>query len=445
MKSKIHILSFFLISLNGYAQSFQWIKDGGSSENLGSNDFEQVYSIATDSQKNVYVLSKVGMSSLDVDGNPKTNYDNPSSTPTDVVLASFACDGTYRWSKIIGGGNTEEIGAVQVDSEDNVYVAGRISSCHDGSGLYPYPARIDDDYVFANTLSACSKLFLAKFNTNGTLLYVKQPEANTTSSPSFASYGFELQDDVIYWFVLLKPGTYLDGALINTNADEATPFVLKYNTYGSYAGNNQLGTFQFIGAINFTKYYRNPYNGNYYMTCFKTSSSSVFTINGEVLENSAALVCYDSNGNYLWKRENNNNVPNIFKFYDLDFDPQNNIYITGEITGNNMTSFMGYITAIFNTPAFVMKLDPAADNLLWASHHDSVGSDGYGALIYNGSEVAFTGRCAGSNFTWGNQSINVTATNQGQDVLLARFDSATGACLSLHNIPSTIGSTDRDR
>ena len=74
----------------GYAQSFQWIKDGGSAENLGSNDYEQVYSIATDSQKNVYVLSKVGMSNLNVDGNPKTNYDNPSSFPTDIVLASFS-------------------------------------------------------------------------------------------------------------------------------------------------------------------------------------------------------------------------------------------------------------------------------------------------------------------------------------------------------------------
>ena len=91
----------YLLPFLGYAQSFQWIKDGGSSENLGSNDYEQAYSIATDSQKNVYVLSKVGMSSLNIDGNPKTNYDDPSSTPMDIVLASFSCDGTYRWSKII--------------------------------------------------------------------------------------------------------------------------------------------------------------------------------------------------------------------------------------------------------------------------------------------------------------------------------------------------------
>ena len=63
--------------------------------------------------------------------------------------------------------------------------------------------------------------------------------------------------------------------------------------------------------------------------------------------------------------------------------------------------------------------------------------------MYNDNEIAFTGWCGGTNFTWGTQSIYVTATNEGQDVLLARFNSATGACLSLNRIPSTIGSTDR--
>ena len=432
----------YLLPFLGYAQSFQWIKDGGSSENLGSNDYEQAYNIATDSQKNVYVLSKVGMSSLNIDGNPKTNYDDPGSTPMDIVLASFSCDGTYRWSKIIGGGDTEVISAVQVDSQDNVYIAGRILSCDDGTALYPFPARIDNDYVFVNSPSACSRLFLAKFNTNGILQYVKRPEPNLTNSPSFASFGFELQNDVIYWFVWLKPGTYADGDLINTNTDPQTPFVLRYNLDGSFIEGVQLGTFQFNGAVDSTRYYRNPYNGNYYMTCIKTSSSTTLTINGQPVVNSAALVCYDTNGNYLWKRENTQPMAGSLVFYSLDFDSQNNIYIGGKIASSSIDSFMGF-TASFSSPAFIMKLDATADNLLWASHHNTVASSGYGSLVYNGSEVAFTGWCAGTNFTWGTQSIYVTATNEGQDVLLARFNSATGACLSLNRIPSTIGSTDR--
>uniref|UniRef100_UPI00404B3640 T9SS type A sorting domain-containing protein n=1 Tax=Flavobacterium sp. TaxID=239 RepID=UPI00404B3640 len=445
MKSKIHLLTCFLISLGGYAQSFQWIKDGGSSENLGSNDFEQVYSIATDSQKNVYVLSKVGMSSLDVDGNPKTNYDNPSFTPTDTVLASFSCEGTYRWSKIIGGSGREAISTVQVDSQDNVYVAGRLATCNDGSSLQPFPGRIEDDYIFTNASGACSLIFLAKFDTNGVFQYVKRPQLPTTNSNAVtytASLNFQIQNDSLYWFVWLPPGVYAEGGFTNNTTETHAPYVLKYDVEGNFVEATQLGSIQGIFSLR-ANYYRNATNGYYYMTFEKTQSSSTFTINGQPIENAAALICYDSNGNYLWKRENNNNVPNIFKFYDLDFDPQNNIYMTGSITGNNMTSFMGYATAILNTPAFVMKLDPTADNLLWASHHDTLVNSGYGALVYNGAEIAFTGWCGGPNFTWGAQSIQVTNPNEGQDALLARFDSATGACLSLHNIPSTIGSTDR--
>lgn len=433
----------FLLPIFTYAQSFQWIKDGGSSENLGSNDYEQAYSIATDSQKNVYVLSKVGMSSLNIDGNPKSNYDDPGSTPTDVVLASFACDGNYRWSKIIGGADTENISAVQVDSQDNVYVAGRIASCDNGSVSQPYPGRIENDYTFSNASNACSLIFLAKFDANGVFQYVKRPQLPTTSSNAItytASFNFQIQNDILYWFVWLPPGTYADGAFTNSTSETHAPYVLKYNLDGSFIEATQLGNIQGIFSI-IVKYYRNPHNGFYYMTFAKTSSTT-FTINGQPVVNAAALVCYDNNGNLLWKRENTQAMAGSLVIYSLDFDPQNNIYIGGKIAGAAIDSFMGF-TASFSSPAFVMKLDATADNLLWASHHSTVASSGYGDLVYNGSEVAFTGWCAGTNFTWGTQSIYVTATNEGQDALLARFNSATGACLSLNRIPSTIGSTDR--
>ena len=103
MKKNISYI-LLLASFSAFSQSFQWIKRGGSNENVGTNLYESVYSIATDSERNYYTLSYVGMSDLDVDNNPKNNYDNPGYSPTDVVLASFACDGTYRWSKVFGGG-----------------------------------------------------------------------------------------------------------------------------------------------------------------------------------------------------------------------------------------------------------------------------------------------------------------------------------------------------
>ena len=68
------LLTYILLfgTFCAFSQSFQWLKRGGSNENLG-NDYESAYSIATDSEKNYYTLSFVGMSGLDVDGNPKNN------------------------------------------------------------------------------------------------------------------------------------------------------------------------------------------------------------------------------------------------------------------------------------------------------------------------------------------------------------------------------------
>lgn len=105
MKKQLHTILILLIALSAHSQTWQWGKRGGSTDNLstiGSSRREEVIAMATDSQKNIYVLSPVGQTLLNIDGNPKTNYGD-SSSKTDFALSSFSCDGTYRWSKIIGG------------------------------------------------------------------------------------------------------------------------------------------------------------------------------------------------------------------------------------------------------------------------------------------------------------------------------------------------------
>ena len=439
---KIQLLLLFFFYNLSYSQNWQWIKEGGGTGTADTYTQEQVYSMVTDSQNNIYILSRVSGGDVEIDSNPKATFGY--GDPKDVVLASFSCDGTYRWSKIIGGNGIESIDAVQVDSQDNVYITGKVATCDGGGAGNFYYARIDNEYQFTNTGSACTLIFLAKFDSNGNLQYVKRPQLPTTSSLAGTytrSYNFEIQNDLLYWFVWLPPGVYAEGAFTNNTTATHAPYVLKYNLDGSFIEAVQLGTIQGLYDVNL-KYYRNLNNGYYYMTLFKVNSGGTFSINGQPIVNSAALICYDNIGNLLWKKENNNNNANYMKFFGLDFDPQNNIYIAGSMVGMNMNSFLGYAVSIANTPAFVMKLDSTADNLLWASNYDSVGSNGYGDLIYNGNEIAYTGWCAGTNFTWGSQSIYVTAANEGQDVLFARFDSTTGNCLSLHKINSNVGTTD---
>jgi hypothetical protein len=441
-KMKRILLLMLLTSFLAQSQSWQWIKEGGSTENLSSRQ-EEVYSIVTDSEKNSYVLSRVGRSSLLIDGNPKTAYENFS--PNETVIVSFTCDGVYRWSKIIGGGGTEQINSIQIDSEDNVYVAGRMGTCDGGGSGNPYPGRIENDFTFPNATGACSLIFYAKFNKHGVFQYIKRPQPPTDSSNAVsntASWNFEIYNDILYWFTWLPPGSYADGSFVNSNPDTYTPYVLKYNIDGSFIEAIQLGTIQTFNSIRIN-YYINPNNDNYYTTIVKEGSSSTVSINGQSIVNSAVLACFDGTGQFLWKRENTITTPNALKFYGIDFDAQNNIYIAGLIAPMNFDSFIGFSNPNPTNSAFVMKTNPTADTALWASNHNSSGATTYAALLYNGSEVAFTNHCFGTSFTWGSQTLNVSSSsNQGTEVLLARFDSATGDCLSLNKIPGDVGYDD---
>ncbi len=106
MKLFYPILFFILLlttTLN--AQDWQWIRDGGSAAN--TTEYEQVTDMVTDADRNVYVLSPVGDLGLNIDGNTKFFLGDSGGVIHDYALASFSCDGTYRWSKIIGGGGGE--------------------------------------------------------------------------------------------------------------------------------------------------------------------------------------------------------------------------------------------------------------------------------------------------------------------------------------------------
>lgn len=346
--------------------------------------------------------------------------------------------------KFFGGGGAENINSVVVDSQDNVYVGGNMQSCHPypGTPSEPYPARIDSDYFFSNSSSACTKIFFAKFNNNGVLQYVKRPQIpNNLPSNNTGSWGFEMHNDIIYWYVWLPPGTYADGGFTNNNtADVYTPYVLQYNVDGTFISATQLGTLQTYDSFK-VKYYRNPYNGYHYATIRKGSSSSTFSINGQAIVNSAALVCYDNNGTFLWKTENSSTAIGGVLLDDISFDSLNNIFITGGVTGLNMDSFLGLSHPLFGT-GFLMKTNPTATSALWTST-PSLGGVGCYALYNNGSEIAILGGTGGGpTLTWGTQTLVIPGANQGTDVLLARINSATGACISLNKINSSTPSSD---
>ena len=439
MKKYLMVLLFIPLLL--HSQSWQWGKRGGSLNQISNeSQYEQTYFLTTDSQKNVYGLSYVGASGLTIDGNVKTNHDGNPFGPVDIALFSFSCNGTYRWSKIIGGNSNETVNAVCVDAQDNVYIAGRLGYCGDPN----YPPRIDDDVVISQNPMDCRAMFIAKYNTNGVLQWIKQPQVASvtqTEDSGAHSRGLVLDGDGnLNWLAWLPTGSYADGGYLNSST-ERKMVVLKYSTSGDFMSVLPLDMQLTQGAAVPMQFQRNPYNGNYYFYSYRASPSDIATIGGVTVSGTTFISCFNAQGVFQWVREDTFPDVGYLFIYNLAFDPQNNIYIGGLIAGFNFGSFLGFSVSESLVPGFVMKTNPDASQLLWSSYNNK-GSQNRGAIALNGNELAYTSYGFGVDFTWGTQTLNISGPNQGQEAILARFNKDTGACTALTKVPGSLGFND---
>src|SRR5690606_20185481 len=116
------------------------------------------------------------------------------------------------------------------------------------------------------------------------------------------------------------------------------------------------------------------------------------------------MFSFDSQGNHLWTRTGTREASNSIstRIYGLEFDQSNNIYLGGRITGLGTEELFGFMVEDPLTPAFLMKLDPTAENTIWVSHSDQH-TQSYGSLMRNGNELAMSFQGGGPDFTWGDQ------------------------------------------
>lgn len=443
MKKHCFLFLFFIVTTIAFSQSFQWGKRGGSSDflNNGSTDNreEEARCIVTDSQKNIYVLSNVGTLNLNFDGFSDSGYADPI-TKTDIALVSFSCEGNFRWSKIIGGGGFEKFQNLVIDDQDNLYLAGMFGDVGD----IPYNQHLDDDVSFAPPADNRT-LTVLKYNSSGVLQWYKRPQPSNFSiiqSLSCAARGLQIDSNGnLHWLVYLTPATYADGAFVKPN-DGQFWYVLQYDGSGNYLSATPL-QFESPGAIGWIQFFRNPYNGRYFLTARAVDENPNWAyIGGEPVTHSTFLACFNPDGQARWKRENASTMVGTVQFYNLVFDTDNNIYLGGRFFGLGTDTFMGLTIPEVIIPAFLMKIDAEASTPpIWETHHNK-GANGFGALALNGNELGFTNFCTSTDFAWGSQTLNAGVTNELPEVLFARFDRMTGACIDLKKTQGNFGYTD---
>ena len=463
---------FFLclsITLTAQNPTWQWAKKGGTTDNLGTNR-EEIKAIRTDANGNVYILAPVGINNLLVDGNPKPTYGLPAgdgSATLDYVIASFTCDGTYRWSKVIGGQESDRIDNIQLDSEGNVYAVGRVKNNYDyplNPGTFPQ-VHFDTDVVlpYAEENAYNQTLFLIKYNSEGVFQWLKMPQAaDSTFLEANNSSSIDLQvvdNGNVYWICKLPAGNFCNGQFIN-NVEGI--YILKYNSLGDFLNASKLEIQNTLGiSLRFKTFKPKNLNQIYITkTLNKSNTPSAnegFIVGNESIDFTKFVACFDLEGNFLWKVQNNSLINYCPLSYELASDSENNIYFmsgtatVGFVNEPNpvMDSFNGVQfpipTDYFKLPLpFVTKLDQNG-NTIWQSSGITIGGINaqmfpYGLGFNNAkNEIATVGAQAG--LQWGNFSIQQTATN-GYDPYVVRLNKDTGVPVGMETFTSNNNTDD---
>src|SRR5690554_1653228 len=220
-------LLFFLCSFFSSAQDYQWqwAKSGGgvnryageSQGALSGFNNELIWDIVIDADNNYYFLASLATGNTHVDGNPITDYSGNPNGGSQTVFYSFTCDGTYRWSRPVGGGGARAY-HLTLDNDGGIYLMFSISNIN-----LTIPVQFSDEDIRPlyngnpqEEQEALRRVFLLKYDTdNGDLIWRKDIHGNVSGSNWF-HYISDLQIDsngVLHTIVGFQQGIHIDGQL----------------------------------------------------------------------------------------------------------------------------------------------------------------------------------------------------------------------------------------
>src|SRR5579875_1666374 len=167
MKRNLLLSLCLLLAVTIHAQSYQWIKGGGSTNSIDiyTNYPERVWCMCTDSNGNIYALSLVGDQNIRADTfylSAAHSVGGGGSAGSDInlMITSYRCDGTMRWARLLEDNAISRPSGITYN-QGSIYVSGT----SDGN----------DKYIADSLVSTSDQQFgyLASFDTSGNFRWVQ--------------------------------------------------------------------------------------------------------------------------------------------------------------------------------------------------------------------------------------------------------------------------------
>lgn len=340
----------FILKLNA-SGNFVWVK------RFEGSGKEEIYSIAIDSQNNIYTCGTFDGSYIDLDPGPAT-YTVNNDGGADMYISKLDSLGNFVFGKKIGGSGHEIANGINLDTFDNVYLTGSYSSLN-----------VDFDpglgtYLLSNSNMTLSSGYVVKLNTVGDFIWAKKTVGGGTGNK----------------IALDASGNVYSSGIFNGISDDFDPGIGTYtmSTYGSWdiylskldsAGNfiwaKQIGGASQDYAVSF----KMGANNDIYV--FGNLINPLDLDPGPALYNLTStggsdgfIAKLDSNGNFNWAEQITG--PSSQQFTDIEIDAMNNIYLFGTFSGlTDLDPTTGTYTVNASTDIFITKID-AVGNFIWA-------------------------------------------------------------------------------
>jgi hypothetical protein len=213
-------------------------------------------SISVDSSGNVCVTGYfTGTTNFAADfgGNDSKN----SAAGTDIFVTHINANGTYGWTKIIGGSDNDHGYSVFVDSSGGVYVSGNCT------GTVNFAA----DFGGSDSRSG-GNTFVTRINADGTYGWTRkiggsggQGAAVDSNGNVYVTGSFQITENFAADF---------GGTDIKISTGYAAPFITRINANGTYGWTKQMG----ITGSNYSQGVTLDSGGNVYMTGYFTGTGN---------------------------------------------------------------------------------------------------------------------------------------------------------------------------
>ena len=218
--------STFLIKLNA-DESYEY------TILMGSNNAVHNNSISIDSVGNIYLSGY--FAGLNVDFDPYGDGDEHSSNGgNDIFLTKINADGSYGYTKTMGGVGNDSGVSVVLDSSDNVYLTGHYSDTVDFD-----PNGVGDEHT-SNDFT--EDIFLTKINADDSYGYTKTMGGENDDRSNSVTVD-SLNNVYIsgYFAGLVDFDPIGDGDEHSSNTDSNDIFITKINADASYGGTKIIG------------------------------------------------------------------------------------------------------------------------------------------------------------------------------------------------------------